>query len=118
MVVIPEGSTDCELIVVTEKGYGKRTKISEYKTQNRGGSGIKTYKVTDKTGGIITAQIQHRDLESDLLIATISGQVIRMGTKQVPLLGRDTMGVRLIKLDASDTATSVAILDTLEIEEE
>ncbi|MFA6981404.1 MAG: DNA gyrase subunit A [Patescibacteria group bacterium] len=118
MVVIPEGSKDCELIVVTGKGYGKRTKLAEYKTQNRGGSGIKTYKVTDKTGGIITAQIQHRDIESDLLIATISGQVIRMGTKQVPLLGRDTMGVRLIKLDDSDFATSVALLDTLEIEEE
>ncbi|KKS14777.1 MAG: gyrase subunit A protein [candidate division WWE3 bacterium GW2011_GWA1_41_8] len=110
-VIIPHKSTDIALMVVTGKGYGKKTPVSEYKVQNRGGSGILTYKVTDKTGKLVTAKEYYPDVECDLLIATVSGKIIRLSTEQVPTLGRATIGVRLIRLGEGDHVTSVASLE-------
>ena len=110
-VIIPNKSTDVALMVITSKGYGKNTPVNEYKVQNRGGSGILTYKVSDKTGKLVTAKEQIKGMEGDLLVATVSGKVIRLPGEQVPTLGRATIGVRLIRLDTGDHVTSVAVLE-------
>lgn len=110
MSVIGKEDTNGDLVVVTEKGYGKKTAISEYKSQNRGGSGILTYKVTSKTGKVVAARFIHKDEEVDMLIVSTNGKVIRLDEKQVPRLGRATLGVRLLKLAASDKVSSAAFI--------
>jgi DNA gyrase subunit A len=110
-VIIPKKEKDVSLMVVSDKGYGKRTPVGEYKVQNRGGSGILTYKVTAKTGQLVAAGEHYANSDCDLLIATSTGKVIRLSSTQIPLLGRATMGVRLIRLDDKDKVTSVAILE-------
>lgn len=117
LVVLPKGERKDFLLVVAEKGYGKKTPVGEYKVQNRGGSGIKTYNVTPKTGNLVTARIQKKGIESDMLIVTSSGNVIRLDTRDVPKLGRDTLGVKLIKISARDKVASVAKIEEHEIEE-
>jgi len=110
-VIIPRNAKNIDLLVVSDKGYGKRTKTGEYKTQSRAGSGILTYKVTDKTGHLVSARAVVADRGTDVLLATSSGKVLRIGSKLVPVLGRATQGVRLIKLDSRDTLTSAAVLE-------
>ncbi|KKT11368.1 MAG: gyrase subunit A protein [candidate division WWE3 bacterium GW2011_GWB2_43_22] len=110
-VIIPRNAKNIDLLVVSDKGYGKRTKTGEYKTQSRAGSGILTYKVTDKTGHLVSARAVVADRGTDVLLATSSGKVLRIGSKLVPVLGRATQGVRLIKLDSGDTLTSAAVLE-------
>jgi DNA gyrase subunit A len=100
-----------ELFVVTENGLGKRTSLSEYKQQGRGGSGIRTMKVTDKTGGVIGAFISGKDDEQDLVMISKNGIVVRTPFKSVPSLGRDTQGVRLMRFkEANDKVSSVTIV--------
>jgi DNA gyrase subunit A len=90
-----------------ENGYGKRTDISQYKVQGRGGTGIKTAKITSKTGHIIMACILEDPLdEEDLIVISRKGQVIRTATKSISLLGRATQGVRIMRLDPGDKVAS------------
>ncbi len=88
-----------EVLTIGAKGFGKRTKLGMYKTQSRAGSGIKTFKVTAKTGDIVNSYIVNNELmkEKDLIIISEKGQVIRLAFKGVPILGRDTQGVRLMR---------------------
>jgi len=118
MEVFSKDTKDNNLIIVTQRGYGKKTTVDEYKTQNRGGSGILTYKVTEKTGQLVSARIQSHSVKFDLLIASTSGKIIRLAEKQIPKLSRATQGVRLIKLDSSEEVTSVTLLAENEDEEE
>jgi DNA gyrase subunit A len=111
MVVIPSSSTKGELITVTQNGYGKKTELNEYKVQGRGGSGIMTHKVNEKTGLLVAARLQKPKYEGDLLIATLSGKVIRLSNKAINVQGRATSGVRLIRLDDKDGVTSMALLE-------
>lgn len=90
------------LLVVTDKGYGKRTSMDEYKVQKRAGSGIKTANVTAKTGEVIAALIVD-DSMSEIIVASKKGQVIRTELSQVPCLGRATQGVRVMKLRDGDS---------------
>jgi len=100
-----------ELFVVTENGLGKRTSLSEYKQQGRGGSGIRTMKVTDKTGGVVVAFIMGKDDEQDLVMISKKGIVVRTPFKSVPSLGRDTQGVRLMRFkEDGDKVSSVTIV--------
>ncbi|QQR60378.1 DNA gyrase subunit A [Candidatus Uhrbacteria bacterium] len=100
-----------ELFVLTENGLGKRTSLSEYKQQGRGGSGIRTMKVTDKTGGVIGAFISGKDDEQDLVMISKKGIVVRTPFKSVPSLGRDTQGVRLMRFkEDGDKVSSVTIV--------
>ncbi len=102
---------DLELFTITENGLGKRTSLTEYKQQGRGGSGVRTAKVTDKTGGVVGAFISHKDSESDLILISKKGIVIRMPFKSVPSLGRDTQGVRVMRFkEAGDLVSSVAFV--------
>lgn len=95
-----EGKTT-ELFVVSELGYGKRTKLSQYKIQGRGGSGVKTADVTKKTGPIVGAAVvvPSADAETiqDIIVISSSGQVIRLSYKTISVLGRVTQGVRLMR---------------------
>ncbi|MBD3366451.1 DNA gyrase subunit A [candidate division WWE3 bacterium] len=114
MMVVPEGSDDYDLVVVSEKGYGKKTPLSEYRAQSRGGSGLITYNVASKTGDLVAARlepVEKEDKPRDVLLATEMGKVIRIPEKQIPVLSRSTLGVRLIKLGSKDSVSSVAFLD-------
>lgn len=107
--VIKKDAKKSEILIVTEHGYGKTTPVKEYKTQNRGGSGIKTAKVTDKTGLIVGAIVLNEEerTEGELVIMSKKGQVIKLPIKDVPTLGRDTQGVRVMKMREGDSIASV-----------
>ncbi|MDP2741391.1 MAG: DNA gyrase C-terminal beta-propeller domain-containing protein, partial [bacterium] len=99
------------LLVVMENGYGKRTDINQYRLQSRGGSGIKTAKITSKTGKIVLAAILENIVEEeDLIVISQKGQVIRTGVKSISLLGRATQGVRIMRLEEGDKVASGACL--------
>ena len=111
--VIKKGSKDMEILIVTEHGYGKTTPIKEYKVQKRGGSGIKTAKVTDKTGTIVGGTVVggEQRTEGELVIMSKKGQVIKLPLKDVPTLGRQTQGVRVMKMRAGDSIASIVFVD-------
>ena len=94
------------VLVVSEKGYGKRSDIEEYRKTNRGGKGVKTINITDKTGNLIAIKVV--DDNDDLMIINKSGITIRMNVDELRVMGRATQGVRLIKLDDDDEIASVA----------
>jgi DNA gyrase subunit A len=104
--VIRNSNQKPEVMIMTANGFGKRTKISEYKVQNRGGSGIKTAKITTKTGEVIAAVVVS-EIESELVAISRKGQVIRTSMSEVPTLGRQTQGVRIMKPRAGDTIASL-----------
>jgi len=103
---------DASLLVVMSKGYGKRTKISEYKVQGRGGSGIKTAEVTPKTGEIIGAKVvfNKEEGEEEVVVISKKGQVIRTPVSTISLLSRATQGVRVMRLYEGDSIASMAAL--------
>lgn len=94
------------LIVVMSQGYGKQTPLKQYKKQRRGGSGIKTAKVTPKNGHVVSTHVIQEE-ESQLVAISKKGQVIRTELSSVPTLGRATQGVRIIRLDAADGLASI-----------
>lgn len=97
------------ILVVMENGYGKITPTTEYKVQKRGGSGIKTAKITPKTGEVIGATIVSEEdkVEGELVVMSKKGQVIKLPLSDVPSLGRQTQGVRVMKLRAGDAIASI-----------
>ena len=100
-----------ELFVIAENGLGKRTNLKQYKVQRRGGSGIKTSKVTAKTGKLICAYISNIADERDLIIISKKGQVIRLPLASVSSLGRATQGVRLMRFkEEGDMVASVTFV--------
>ncbi len=110
--VLKGGDKDREVLIVTEHGYGKTTPAKEYKVQKRSGSGIKTAKITDKTGSIVRGLILTTEerKEGELVIMSKKGQVIKLPLKDVPTLGRDTQGVRVMKMRAGDSIASVVFV--------
>src|SRR6185312_14250092 len=96
-----------ELLVVTEFGYGKRTSIDDYPSQSRGGGGVITSKVTEKTGRVATARII-TEKDNDLMIISASGVVIRTDVSHIKKAGRATQGVTLMNLGDGDTVVAVA----------
>ncbi|MEX0649693.1 MAG: DNA gyrase subunit A [Candidatus Andersenbacteria bacterium] len=111
-VFSPTDAKSLEIMVVTEQGYGKRTPVKEYRTQKRGGSGIKTASITAKTGAIVNAALINMEelKDTDLLIISEKGQVIRIATDSISKQGRATQGVRVMK--ASDKSGKVATFTT------
>ncbi len=115
MDVVSEGmgkkSGQLHLLVVMHNGYGKRSDISEYKLQGRGGSGIKTANITKKTGQIIAANVLNAKDERDLLVVSEAGQVIRTKIDSVSELGRATQGVRIMRFKKeNDTVATVTVV--------
>ena len=107
--VVKKDAEKPELLVMSENGYGKKTALKEYKIQKRGGSGIKTIKVTAKVGRLMVAQVVTPAFE-ELVAISKKSQVIRIDIKSVPTLGRDTQGVRIMKLREGDTIASLSCL--------
>lgn len=107
--VVSDSMKNPTLMVMTNNGYGKRTPIDEYKVQNRGGSGIKTANVTDKTGPVVGAKITTDD-DSELIAISQKSQVIRTELESIPVLGRATQGVRIMKLREGDNIASLTLL--------
>jgi DNA gyrase subunit A len=105
-------SPELDLLVVSENGYGKRSAIDDYRITNRGGKGIKTLQITEKTGRLVA--IQAVTNQDDLMIVNKSGMVIRMAVSDLRVMGRATQGVRLIRLQDDDSITSVAKIEYVE----
>jgi DNA gyrase subunit A len=101
---------DLEVLVVTENGLGKKTDATYYKVQKRSGSGIKTLKVSPKTGKIVAMYILNNKEEHDLVIISKAGQTIRTPLNSVSTLGRATQGVRVMRLDEGDKVASATII--------
>jgi DNA gyrase subunit A len=96
------------LLTATENGFGKRTDVEEYRVQSRGGKGVITLKVTEKTGAIVgVAQVSDGD---DVMLVTDSGKIIRMAVDEIRVIGRNTQGVRLIGLQENERVASLARL--------
>lgn len=107
--VIRKDATNPRFLVVMENGYGKTTALKEYKVQKRGGSGIKTAKITPKTGALMAAKVVS-DTEEELVAISKKSQVIRVDIKEIPSLGRQTQGVRIMKLREGDKIASLICL--------
>ncbi|OGL73703.1 DNA gyrase subunit A [Candidatus Uhrbacteria bacterium RIFCSPHIGHO2_12_FULL_60_25] len=106
-----------ELFTLAENGLGKRTNLTEYKVQGRGGSGIRTMRVTAKTGGVVAAYVSGKDDDRDLMIISKNGIVIRTPFSSVSSLGRDTQGVRVMRFkEEGDKVSSCAFLTGVEKE--
>ena len=104
MVSVNDVSTD--ILVVSKNGYGKRSSLDDYRITNRGGKGVKTISITDKTGSLVA--IKNVSDENDLMIINKSGIAIRMSVEKLRVMGRATQGVKLINLKGEDTIAAVA----------
>lgn len=110
-VVRKDDAKTMELLILSQNGLGKRSDLKSYKVQKRGGSGIKTMKVTPKTGELVGAMITSMaNIEDDLIITSAKGTIIRVPFKSVPLLSRVTQGVRVMKPQAGDRVGAFTIL--------
>ena len=109
------GHDNATILTVTEHGYGKRTDLSEYRMQGRGGKGILTIKCSQRNGKAVSS-IQVSD-DDEIMILTTAGKIIRMKTRDISIIGRNTQGVRLIDIDESDRVVGVVTLAEKEDEE-
>ena len=107
---------ECNVMVVSENGYGKRSVVDDYRITNRGGKGVKTINITEKTGGLIA--IKKVTDDDDLMIINKSGIAIRLHVDTIRVLGRATQGVRLINLGAKDAIAAVSRVPRADDEEE
>ena len=104
--VIEPGTT---LLVVTENGFGKRTEFDEYRRTRRGGQGVKSIQTTERNGCVISAHAVRE--ENRVMLISEGGQMICIGLAEVRVIGRNTQGVRLVRLKAGDRLVSVAVLE-------
>jgi DNA gyrase subunit A len=114
--MIAINNPDVTVLVVSENGYGKRTDIEDYRVTNRGGKGVKTINVTEKTGELVA--IKDVTDNDDLMIINKSGIVIRIGVSDLRVMGRATQGVRLITLKGDDSIASIAKVEHEDEDEE
>ncbi|HPE84518.1 MAG TPA: DNA gyrase C-terminal beta-propeller domain-containing protein, partial [Aequorivita sp.] len=114
MVCVQDENED--ILVISENGFGKRSKIDDYRITNRGGKGVKTINITEKTGKLIAVKTVSND--NDLMIITQNGLTIRLAVSSISILGRATQGVRLINLKNDDRIASVARVEVEETEDE
>ena len=94
------------LLIVSEKGLGKRTSVGEFTVQNRGGKGVKCYKITEKTGNVVGVKAVNDD--NEIMLITTEGIVIRISCSDISILGRITSGVKLMDLDENISVASIA----------
>jgi DNA gyrase subunit A len=110
------GKDNPDVLVVSDNGYGKRSKIDDYRITNRGGKGVKTINITDKTGPLVA--IKSVTDKDDLMIITHTGIIIRVPVSSIRMTGRAAQGVKLINLREEDTIASVARVEVEDVEEE
>ncbi len=109
---------NANVLIVTEKGYGKLTPEKEYRVQSRGGKGLKTCKITDNNGQLVAVKATNAEVEEDLMIITGSGVIIRMAVSDISTTGRVTQGVRLIRLNDDEHVATVALVEKSEDDDE
>ena len=97
------------VLSVTERGFGKRTAVEEYRTQGRGGKGVINVKTTEKNGKVVAIMRVQED--SDILVMTANGKLIRVSSQDIRAVGRATQGVRLIQLDEDDKVTAATLIE-------
>ena len=118
MIAVDDMESD--ILVVSENGFGKRSSLEDYRITNRGGKGVKTISITEKTGNLVA--IKNVTDEDDLMIINRSGIAIRMAVQDLRVMGRATQGVKLINLKGSDTIAAVAKVmhdeDEIELDED
>ena len=112
----PETDQDKTLLVISAQGMGKRSEWQDYRETNRGGKGVRTMKITDKTGELVTLKAVNED--NDLMITNRSGIMIRTSMDDLRVMGRSTQGVRIIRLDKGDAIADVAVVPASADEEE
>ena len=100
---------DIFFLTLSKKGFGKKTKIKDYRIQKRGGSGIKTVKITPKTGSLVSAKIVGPDFEEIIAISE-KGQILKTKLSEIPVLGRQTQGVKVMSMKAGDSIASITCL--------
>lgn len=100
---------EAQLLVITENGYGKKTSLEEYRQQSRSGKGIKTIRMTDKSGQICALKVVEEG--SDLMLITHKGIMIRISSEEIPSMSRNTQGVRLMRLEEGDHVVAVANIE-------
>ncbi len=115
MDMVEEGSS---IFVISEQGYGKRTKMAQFTPHKRGGVGIRSAVVNKKTGELIGVKALSSDDTQEVIIISKNGQTIRLGLKNIPELGRATQGVRIMRLNEDDKVVSLALVDKTEDPEE
>jgi DNA gyrase subunit A len=109
---------DSSIFVISDQGYGKRTKIAQFTAHKRGGVGIRSAVVNKKTGELIGVKTLSGDDTQEVIIISQNGQTIRLGMKNIPELGRATQGVRIMRLNDDDKVVSLALVDKSEEPEE
>jgi len=108
MDIVEEGSS---IFVISKFGYGKRTKVAQFTPHARGGVGIRSAIVNDKTGNLVGVKTLGEDDTQEVIIISQQGQTIRLGLKNIPALGRATQGVRIMRLNDGDQVVSLALVD-------
>ncbi len=116
MVCIDPEDKEVTIMVISEKGNGKRSAFDDYRLTNRGGKGVKTMQVTKKTGPVVAIKAVRE--EEDIMITNLSGIMIRMPVRDIRIMGRATQGVRVIRLDNNDDIADVTIVPASEEEDE
>ena len=111
--VNPEAGALRTVLVVSEKGYGKLTPLSDYPTHHRGGQGVYTLQVTEKTGNLVGIRVVE-DTSEELMVVSSQGQVIRTDLSEVRITSRQTQGVIVMRLNEDDTVGSIAGVGTRE----
>ena len=106
MGMIAVNEMESDILVVSENGYGKRSSLEDYRITNRGGKGVKTISITEKTGALVA--IKNVSDNDDLMIINKSGIAIRLAVENLRVMGRATQGVKLINLKANDSIAAVA----------
>ena len=104
-----DGKKTSRLFSLSENGYAKTTKLTEYDSQNRGGTGVFTFKVTSKTGKLVVSKIVQSE-EDEIIVISTQGQVIRTSMDHIPTLNRQTQGVRVMNMHEGDTVAAMAVL--------
>jgi DNA gyrase subunit A len=115
MICVNKEDTERTILVVSDKGFGKRTAIDEYRITNRGGKGVKTINVTEKTGKLVG--ILYVKESEDLIITCKSGITIRTGIVDIREAGRATQGVKLIRLDEEDEIAAISQIEEQVVDE-
>ncbi|MGH7241188.1 MAG: DNA gyrase C-terminal beta-propeller domain-containing protein, partial [Candidatus Saccharimonadales bacterium] len=115
MDIVEEGSS---IFVISKYGYGKKTKVAQFTPHARGGVGIRSAVVNDKTGELIGVKtLGDGDTEQEVIIISKNGQTIRLAISNIPALGRATQGVRIMRLNEADEVVSLALVDKVEDDE-
>ena len=114
MDIVEEGSS---IFVISQNGYGKRTKVAQFTSHARGGVGIRSAIVNDKTGKLIGVKTLSGDDTQEVILISASGQTIRLGLKDIPEISRATQGVIIMRLNGNDKVVSMALVDKLEDDE-